>query len=116
MKANGLRTAALLGGLSGLLLLLGQYLGGSNGLVGVWPAPWLASKTAYYWVALALCTFTVAFLVKTMRGKFGQKLRAVRDSPLRAEASGIHVRHTQWMAFTLAGFAAGFDDAAGSPG
>jgi heat shock protein HtpX len=33
MKANGLRTAALLGGLSGLLLLLGQYLGGANGLV-----------------------------------------------------------------------------------
>jgi heat shock protein HtpX len=33
MKANGLRTAALLGGLSGLLLLLGQYLGGANGLM-----------------------------------------------------------------------------------
>ena len=33
MKANGLRTAALLGGLSGLLLLLGQVFGGSNGLV-----------------------------------------------------------------------------------
>jgi heat shock protein HtpX len=32
MKANGLRTAALLGGLSGLLLLLGQAFGGSNGL------------------------------------------------------------------------------------
>ena len=33
MKANGLRTAALLGGLSGLLLLIGQALGGANGLV-----------------------------------------------------------------------------------
>ena len=33
MKANGLRTAALLGGLSGLLLLLGEFLGGANGLV-----------------------------------------------------------------------------------
>jgi heat shock protein HtpX len=33
MKANGLRTAALLGGLSGLLLLFGQMFGGSNGLV-----------------------------------------------------------------------------------
>lgn len=32
MKANGLRTAALLGGLSGLLLLLGEFFGGSNGL------------------------------------------------------------------------------------
>ena len=33
MKANGLRTAALLGGLSGLLLLIGQMFGGANGLV-----------------------------------------------------------------------------------
>jgi heat shock protein HtpX len=33
MKANGLRTAALLGGLSGLLLLIGQTFGGSNGLM-----------------------------------------------------------------------------------
>jgi heat shock protein HtpX len=33
MKANGLRTAALLGGLSALLLLLGEYFGGSNGLI-----------------------------------------------------------------------------------
>jgi heat shock protein HtpX len=33
MKANGLRTAALLGGLSGLLLLIGQYFGGANGLM-----------------------------------------------------------------------------------
>jgi heat shock protein HtpX len=33
MKANGLRTVALLGGLSGLLLLLGEYFGGANGLM-----------------------------------------------------------------------------------
>jgi heat shock protein HtpX len=33
MKANGLRTAALLGGLSGMLLLIGQMFGGSNGLL-----------------------------------------------------------------------------------
>jgi heat shock protein HtpX len=33
MKANGLRTAALLGGLSGMLLLMGQMFGGSNGLL-----------------------------------------------------------------------------------
>ncbi len=28
--------------------------GGSNGIVGVWPAAWLAGKRAYYWFALAL--------------------------------------------------------------
>ena len=81
--------------------------GGSNGLVGVWPSEWLASKVNYYWVALALCFFAIVLLVKTMHGKFGFRLRAARDSPLRAEAIGIDVRRTQWMAFTLAGLAAG---------
>jgi len=34
-------------------------------------------------------------------------LRAGRDSPLRAEALGIDVRRTQWMAFAAAGAFAG---------
>ena len=38
---------------------------------------------------------------------FGYALRAGRDSPLRAEAIGIDVRRTQWMAFALAGAFAG---------
>src|SRR5213078_5067910 len=38
---------------------------------------------------------------------FGYALRAGRDSALRAEASGIDVRATQWMAFALAGAFAG---------
>lgn len=33
MKFNGLKTAMLLGAMSGMLLLLGQAFGGSNGLV-----------------------------------------------------------------------------------
>ena len=33
MKFNGLKTTLLLGAMSGLLLLLGQAFGGSNGLV-----------------------------------------------------------------------------------
>ena len=34
---------------------------------------------------------------------FGTVLRALRDSPLRAEAVGIGRRSTQWLAFVLAG-------------
>ena len=34
-------------------------------------------------------------------------MRAGRDSPLRAEAIGIDVRGFQWIAFVLAGVAAG---------
>ena len=38
---------------------------------------------------------------------FGYALRAVRDSPLRAEAIGIDARRTQWLAFAWAGGFAG---------
>jgi len=81
--------------------------GGSNGIVGVWPAPWLSSKTAYYFLTLLLCAIGIAFLWKTINSPFGYALRAGRDSPLRAEASGIDVHATQWAAFTVAGLAAG---------
>jgi branched-chain amino acid transport system permease protein len=81
--------------------------GGSNGLVGVWPAPWLASRTAYYLLTLALCGAAIAFLWRIAGSPFGYALRAGRDSPLRAEATGIDVRAQQWAAFIVAGTFAG---------
>lgn len=81
--------------------------GGSNGMVGVWPASWLASKSAYYWLTLLLCTAGILILWRAIHAPFGFALRAARDSPLRAEASGIDVRATQWAAFAIAGLAAG---------
>jgi branched-chain amino acid transport system permease protein len=38
---------------------------------------------------------------------FGYTLRAGRDSPLRAEAIGIHVQRVQWLGFTIAAAFAG---------
>jgi len=81
--------------------------GGSNGMVGVWPAPWLASKTAYYFLTLLLCAAGVSFFWRAIHSPFGHALRAGRDSPQRADASGIDVRAVQWAAFTIAGLAAG---------
>jgi branched-chain amino acid transport system permease protein len=81
--------------------------GGSNGLVGVWPARWLASKTAYFYLALALCAGGIALLWRAAYSPFGYALRAGRDSPQRAEAIGIDVRARQWAAFTIAGLFAG---------
>jgi branched-chain amino acid transport system permease protein len=81
--------------------------GGSNGLVGVWPAQWLASKTAYFYLALALCAGGMALLWRAMYSPFGYALRAGRDSPSRAETLGIDVRTRQWVAFTIAGLFAG---------
>ncbi len=81
--------------------------GGSNGLVGVWPAPWLSSKPAYYFLTLLICASGIFLLWRAIYSPFGLALRATRDSPLRAEASGIDVRATQWAAFAIAGLAAG---------
>ncbi len=38
---------------------------------------------------------------------FGYAMRAGRDSPLRAEAIGIDVKRVHWLAFAIAGGAAG---------
>jgi branched-chain amino acid transport system permease protein len=81
--------------------------GGSNGLVGVWPAPWLGSRLAYYFLTLALCASCISLLWKIVVSPFGYALRAGRDSPLRAEAIGIDVRAQQWAAFIVAGTFAG---------
>jgi branched-chain amino acid transport system permease protein len=81
--------------------------GGSNGVVGVWPAQWLATKSAYYHLTLSICAGAIALLWRAVQSPFGYALRASRDSPLRAEAIGIDVRGVQWLAFTVAGAFAG---------
>lgn len=84
-----------------------EVTGGSNGLIGVWPSQWFASKTAYYYLALALCLPAILLLWKVIYSPFGYAVRASRDSPLRAEAIGIDVRAQQWAAFVVAGLFAG---------
>jgi branched-chain amino acid transport system permease protein len=81
--------------------------GGSNGLIGVWPAAWLSSKTAYYYASLTLCVPAIALLWRAIASPFGYVLRASRDSALRAEAIGIDARAHQWAAFVAAGLFAG---------
>ncbi len=81
--------------------------GGSNGVVGVWPAGWLADRRAYYWFALAVCGVALGIIAWIAHAPFGYGLRAGRDSPLRTEAIGIDVRRTQWKAFAMAGAFAG---------
>jgi branched-chain amino acid transport system permease protein len=81
--------------------------GGSNGLVGIWPAAWLSSKPAYYFLALILSALGIGCLWRIAGAPFGYALRAGRDSPLRAEAIGIDVRAQQWAAFVVAGAFAG---------
>ena len=81
--------------------------GGSNGIVGVWPATWLAGKRAYFWFVLAISGVSLGAIAWIAHAPFGYALRAGRDSMLRAEAIGIDVRRTQWAAFAAAGTFAG---------
>jgi branched-chain amino acid transport system permease protein len=81
--------------------------GGSNGLVGIWPAAFLSDRTAFYFFALAVVAAAAIVLGRIAHSPFGLALRGVRDSPLRAAALGIDVARVRWRAFALAGAFAG---------
>jgi branched-chain amino acid transport system permease protein len=84
-----------------------EVTGGSNGLTGVWPAPWLSDRTTYYYLTLAIVVAGVLLLRRVLFAPFGYAMRAGRDSVLRADAIGINVKRLQWVAFVVAGLAAG---------
>src|SRR5437764_843306 len=54
-----------------------ELTGGSNGIIGVWPSPWLASKAAYFYLTLALCVAGVLFVRRILFAPFGYAMRAV---------------------------------------
>jgi branched-chain amino acid transport system permease protein len=81
--------------------------GGDNGVVGVWPARWAASREAYYYLTLLLAGSAIILLGRAIYAPFGYTLRAARDSAVRADAIGIDVRAHRWLAFIVAGAAAG---------
>jgi branched-chain amino acid transport system permease protein len=85
--------------------------GGSNGIVGVWPSGWLASRPAFYLAALVLCGGSLLLIRRLVFAPYGYALRACRDAPLRAEAIGIDVDAFRWSAFVVA---AGFAGLAGA--
>ena len=83
-----------------------ELTGGDNGILGVWPAPSVAGRGAFLLLTLALTVAALAALRVSAFSPFGYALRAARDGPQRAEASGIGVRATQWAGFVIAsGFA-----------
>lgn len=80
--------------------------GGSNGMIGVWPEPWL-SGDAWYWFVACVALAVVAGVRRVAFSRFGLALRAVRDSALRADALGMDVRRVQLIGFCVAGVLAG---------
>ena len=77
--------------------------GGDNGVLGVWPA----DPRGFYYVAIGLCVRGVLVLRRVLFSPFGFALRAGRDAPARAAASGIDSASHRLAAFTLSGAAAG---------
>jgi branched-chain amino acid transport system permease protein len=81
--------------------------GGSNGILGIWPQAPFDSRSAFYFLTLALVLAGVLLLRCFLFAPFGYAMRAGRDSPLRAEAIGINVKRVQWIGFAIAGAFAG---------
>jgi branched-chain amino acid transport system permease protein len=83
------------------------FTGGDNGILGVWPSEWAADPLAFYYLAFIVCAAVIWGLRHAVFSPFGYTLRATRDSSLRAASIGIDVTRHRWLAFTLAGAAAG---------
>jgi len=81
--------------------------GGSNGILGVWPAAWAGGASAFYWLTLAVVAAAIALLWRVVFAPFGYGVRATRDSPRRAGAVGIDLHRQRWFGFTLGGVFAG---------
>ncbi|MBU6223373.1 MAG: ABC transporter permease [Burkholderiales bacterium] len=88
-----------------------SFTGGSNGLTSVWPSPWLANKRIYYYLTLGFCILGIYALRRMLFAPFGYALRASRDSVVRAEAIGMHVKRLQWVGFVVAATFAGLSGA-----
>ncbi len=84
-----------------------EVTGGDNGVVGVWPSRWAASRHVYHYVVAGCAILAIIALRRVIYAPFGATLRAARDSEQRSDAIGIDVRTHRWIAFTLAGAAAG---------
>lgn len=83
-----------------------SFTGGSNGIIGIWPASWLSGNN-YYYFALGIVGLSALLLRRLLFSPFGYAMRASRDSPLRAAALGIDVKGVQWLAFIISGMFAG---------
>jgi branched-chain amino acid transport system permease protein len=84
-----------------------ELTGGDNGIVGVWPSAWAASREVYFYLVAVVAIVAIILLRRIIYAPFGYTLRAARDSAVRADAIGIDVRTHRWLGFTLSGAAAG---------
>ncbi|MHA6346108.1 ABC transporter permease [Roseivivax sp. CAU 1761] len=85
----------------------GSVTGGDDGLVGIWPSKWADDNDVFFYLALVLAVGGILVIRQVIHSPFGYALRAARDSARQAEATGIHTKRVQWVAFAFAGMMAG---------
>ena len=81
----------------------GDFTGGDDGILSIWPSQWADGKVVFYYLTMVLCIggiLTLRYLIFT---PFGYTMRACRDSALRVDSIGINLRRHQWLAFIIAG-------------
>ena len=120
-RLRGMYLAVVTFGFGAILWLVARQwhdvTGGMSGLTGIPPPritiPFLpkiefSSDLSYYYLVLALLLFTIYFISRLLRSRFGRALRAVREHEDLASSIGVDPFRHYLIAFTLATALAGF--------
>lgn len=90
--------------------ILIHFTGLTNGWTGLTPVPpeilgfSFASNDTFYFVITAIFFFLLWIAHNLITGKYGRAFVATRESPLAAQAMGIHVPHIKALALAFSGF------------
>ncbi len=103
----GMLTIAFAQILWSIVFQWGNITGGSNGILGIWPAKWASNPIIFYYLTIVLSTGGILLLRHLIFTPFGYTMRSCRDSTLRANSIGINVKLHQWLSFFIAGVFAG---------
>ncbi|MBT8371283.1 MAG: ABC transporter permease [Deltaproteobacteria bacterium] len=85
----------------------GEFTGGDDGILSIWPPDWASEKIVFYYLTMVLCIGGILLMRFFIFTPFGYTMRACRDSALRVDSIGINLRRHQWFAFALSGVFAG---------
>jgi branched-chain amino acid transport system permease protein len=92
------------------ILQLRSFTGGADGLYVTVPSFFgleLASDERKFWLVLLCTVLTVASTLSLTRSKIGRAFLALKESPVAAEAMGIHTSVYKTLAFVLSAFYTG---------
>ena len=90
-----------------IVFQLGDFTGGDDGLLSIWPSQWADDRMIFYYLTIVLCLGGIMILRYLLFTPFGYTMRACRDSALRSGTIGINRYKHQWAAFAVAGGFAG---------